>query len=251
MNYSREIAIIDSTLMKYFGLLDYTSLRDFKVLLGKHGVMLCGGALLSIFTDARINDLDFYVRDPLQVSKVNDILQDYATEEMFVTKNATTFKRSEGRRKYTFQLIKSFSGEAEDIFRNFDFTITNVAFDFERNSFVFGERFFQDVAARRLVYAGDSKYPICAMYRTKKYMARGFECSGATIMHIALCIVQLKIESYADLKKQLLGIDTIYLQGLLESFEPNAPVDYGEFIDLAFKRINERGMSIAEEGDED
>jgi hypothetical protein len=62
-------------------------------------------------------------------------------------------------------------------------------------------------------------------------------------MHIALSIVRLDIKGYKELKQQLLGIDTSMLQNLLDSpkyrskIEGNVPVDYGEFIEDAFKEI--------------
>jgi hypothetical protein len=76
------------------------------------------------------------------------------------------------------------------------------------------------------------------MYRTKKYQKRGYDVPGATIMHIALCIVQLQLNNYADLKKQLLGIDTLYLQDLFEKRDLSTPIDYGEFINRAFEAID-------------
>ena len=63
-------------------------------------------------------------------------------------------------------------------------------------------------------------------------------------MHIALCIVQLNIQNYKQLKNQLFGIDTIYLQNLLSSkkyqdyMEQGVPVDYGEFIAEVFAAID-------------
>jgi hypothetical protein len=213
--------------------------------------MVCGGAVNATFTNSTINDLDFYLKD----SKYRDECAAWLYSmfpEKFHTQNAITFKRKaeHSRKKYVVQLITRFSGSAHDIFDWFDFTITHCAYDFEEDKFEFGSRFFPDLAKRRLVYSGASKYPICAMYRTSKYVARGFILPGATIMHIALSIVQLKIENYKDLKEQLMGIDTIYLQGLLNAKDPNAPVNYGEFVFEAFQLIDRiSGMTAAEEDD--
>jgi hypothetical protein len=139
-------------------------------------------------------------------------------------------------------LITRFSGTPAKIFDDFDFTITHGAFNFSADIFELGERFFPDLVARRLVYAGSSKYPICALYRTKKYGARGYTVSGSTLMHIALSIVQLKIHTYKQLKEQLMGIDTMFLQGLLNRFpdkyEDSLPVNYGEFVSDIFAAID-------------
>jgi hypothetical protein len=49
-----------------------------------------------------------------------------------------------------------------------------------------------------------------------------------------------------------MGIDTMYLQKLLEAKSPDAPVDYGEFVAEAFKRIDQiSGLTQAEEEDDE
>ena len=211
------------------------------------GVMLCGGAINSIFTGMTIKDLDFYVDDVRNISEVDELLKRFFSAG-FISKNARTYSRAgSGRRKYIVQLITRFTGEPDVVFEMFDFTITHGCYEFAHGRFVVGPRFFADLSARRLVYSGKSLYPICAMYRTKKYQARGYELPGATVMHIALCIVQLDIKTYAELKEQLMGIDTMFLQDLLGEYPQEAAPDFGEFIDRAFKRISMEGDTMAEE----
>jgi hypothetical protein len=155
------------------------------------------------------------------------------------SENAATMQRTDHTgKKFTIQLIRAFHGPIETIFSSFDFTITQGGYDFERGRFILGDRFLPDIARRKLIYLGGSRYPICAMYRTKKYQKRGYDVPGATIMHIALCIVQLQLNNYADLKKQLMGIDTLYLQDLFEKRDLSTPIDYGEFINRAFEAID-------------
>lgn len=221
-------------------------LSEFKRL----GVTLCGGAINSIFSGMAIKDLDFYVKDANNIQAVNDLLLKFFTPG-FVSANARTFSRpGKGRGRFVVQLITRFTGEPEDIFEMFDFTITHGCYDFHKRVFIVGPRFFPDLSARRLVYSGKSLYPICAMYRTKKYQDRGYTLSGATIMHIALCIVQLEIKTYAELKEQLMGIDTMFLQNLLAEYPEAATPDFGEFIERAFKIINQEGDTAAEEDEQ-
>ena len=221
--------------------------------LGEYELMICGGAINGIFSAKGINDLDFYMKNIEKKDAIVAWLSSIFPDDKMTTLNAVTMKRKSGlsRKKWVVQLITRFVGNPADIFEWFDFTITHGAYDFALDTFVFGDRFFQDLSKRRLVYSGASQYPICAMYRTKKYVERGYELPGATIMHIALSIVQLKITNYRELKEQLMGIDTIYLQKLLEAKLPDAPVDYGEFVHEAFQLIDRiSGLTMAEE-DED
>lgn len=273
MNLERETFVLDHVLEQFFfqsrcladgatslseavsddnGLPLICDLKYIKEEMKRLGMMLCGGAVNSIFMRRTIKDLDFYLED---ISKREDaiaFLSKFFTKA-FTSDNAITFSRNSmrSRKKWVVQLITRFSGQPKEIFEYFDFTITHGAFKYSTNTFEFGDRFFQDLSKRELVYAGKSLYPICAMYRLKKYTERGFYVSGATIMHISLCIVQLKISSYRELKMQLMGIDTMYLQKLLEAKQPDAPVDYGEFIYEAFQLIEGVGKTLAEIDDED
>jgi len=220
--------------------------------LGALGLMICGGAINSLFTNSEVNDLDFYMTDPSKQKEIEAFFQEYFPIAGFKSNNAITYRRksSSSNKVWTIQLITRFTGHAQTIFDWFDFTITHGAYDFHSQTFEFGDRFFADLSKRKLVYSGKSQYPICAMYRTTKYVARGFKLSGATVMHIALSIVQLKIENYKQLKEQLMGIDTIFLQGLLNKKNPEAPVAYGEFISEAFEVIDRiSGLTAAEESD--
>jgi hypothetical protein len=213
--------------------------------LGELGVILCGGALTSLFSNTPISDLDLYVENSENLGDVKTAIKEYFGEPVFVSENAETYsRRNKGsNKKYSVQLITRFTGPPSAIFSNFDFTITMGCYSFAEEGFVLHERFLADIAKRRLVYSGGSQFPICAMYRTKKYQARGYTLPGSTIMHIALSIVRLDIKGYKELKQQLLGIDTSMLQNLLDSpkyrskIEGNVPIDYGEFIEDAFKKI--------------
>jgi hypothetical protein len=218
---------------------------DFEYLIkqmGSLGLMLCGGSVTSLFTNMPINDLDFYIKDSKNIPVAIEFLEKWFPEIPYKSMNAVTFKRKSTRsnKVWCAQLITRFTGTPEEIFDDFDFTITQGCYDFELGSFVFGERFLQDIAKRRITYLGKSHFPICALYRTRKYQAKGYFLPGSTVMHIALSIVQLKISNYGELKQQLSGIDTCYLQNLLnqEKYGDALPVNYGEFLKDVFDSIN-------------
>lgn len=219
--------------------------------MGRLGIILCGGALTSTFTGAKINDLDFYCKSEKDLKAALEFLNSYFPIQHITTANAVTLKRRSANRVYTIQLITRFSGEPLNIFNKFDFTITNGCYDASSNSLILGPRFLPDLAARKLIYSGHSEFPICAMYRTKKFQERGFKLPGSTVMHIAMCIVQLEIKTYAQLKEQLMGIDTMFLGPLLESKDPGMEVDVGEFIVEAFKRLRINGNTEAEDFEEE
>lgn len=208
----------------------------------KFNVILCGGAITSVFTGLPVKDLDFYVPTLEAEKEVDTFLRTYFPT-VFESNNAITYKRASGSGAliYTIQLIKRFKGGPQDIFKNFDFTITQGCYQFSEKSFVFSPRFFSDLSKRRLVYCGASHFPICALYRTLKYQKKGFIVTGGTLMHIALAIAQLEIKNYRELREQLQGIDTLFLSDIIGHkgwFKDEVAVDYAEFIEKAFEAIN-------------
>ena len=256
----QERVKLRSALMHFFGVAyvadpdspSDVDVRDVESRLGELGVMICGGAITSLFSGSKINDLDFYMKHSERQVEVEAFLEEFF-EISFKSPNAITYKRQgEGRRKWTVQLITRFAGIPKEIFHFFDFTVTQGAFDFSHTfktdddnhselvgGFYLGERFLPDLSKKRLVYSGGSLYPICAMYRTKKYQSRGYTLPGSTLMHIALSVVRLDIHTYKQLKEQLMGIDTIALQGLFagDNYKEDLPINYGEFIEDVFKEL--------------
>lgn len=214
-------------------------------------LVIAGGAITSLFTGAPVNDLDFYMEDSSRKDEIFEFFSKYFKERPYISSNCITFKRKNknSTKRWTIQLITRFTGGPYALFDDFDFTITTGAFSFNDNKFYFGDRFFTDIGKRKLVFIGNSNYPICALFRTKKYQARGYSLPGSTVMHIGLSIVRLKINTYKELKEQLLGIDTIYLQNLLNQgkYADNLPVDYGQFLADALEFLNVNSFETHDE----
>jgi hypothetical protein len=254
-----EYLRLDSALSRFFGDgfgEDYEfSLQDLKRDFAEAGTMLCGGAITSIYSGMKINDLDFYVRDEAGADKLRKAILTRGYEEVCISRNAMTYKRKSvnSRKVWTIQIITRFMGPPSEIFDTFDFTITQGAYDFNlgftacednhampKGGFVLGTRFLEDIARRRLVYLGGSRYPLCAMYRTKKYEAKGYRLPGSTIMHIGISIMRLELETYGDLKEQLNGIDTQFLGNILgdyDDMQEDAPLDYSLFLERVFEKM--------------
>jgi hypothetical protein len=273
MDTRKEKGLLVAQVRRFFGFPKNEPVGDLLKMMAHHRLMICGGAISSVLTDKKVNDLDFYVytagMDALEARQAlqdaHEWLRKFFRDGEVVTLNAVTFKRrGMGNKVYNAQLITRFHGTPAEIFDWFDYTITHgcwvppghpLSNDDEGGTFYFGERFLQDIAKRRLVYAGKSRYPICALHRAKKYMDRGYELPGSTIMHVALAVAQLNIRTYRDLKEQLMGIDTAFLYPLLSAQVDDALVDIPAFIEKAFTIIDTQlGLSDAEvdleEGDD-
>lgn len=204
-----------------------------KELFAKFGVMLCGGTINSIFSSRKVNDLDFYVQDnnDNQIGDLIKIMKEvYNYTVVHTSDNAITLTRK-GHKGTIFeiQFITRFTGSPQYILDTFDYTIVQGVFDFKTNKFVLSDRFLVDVAKRQLVYTNTSQYPICALYRTKKYIERGYTISGANLVAISLSIHALKLETYKDLKDQLAGIDTSLFKELESRMNDAGDVDTKTF----------------------
>lgn len=199
--------------------------------LAENGMMLAGGTINSIFSKREINDLDFYLKDISKLDTIKKELVDtYGYKEVFSSDNAVTFKKKSRLRTLEVQIIKRFSGEPNVILDTFDFTCVQGLFDFQLGEFILSERFLPDLGKRELVYTNTSQYPICALYRTKKYIKRGYHITGANLVALALSIHSLNITTYKDLKDQLMGIDTAMLTELTKDFDDNKSFEVSEFV---------------------
>lgn len=195
------------------------------------GVYLAGGAVSSIFSGLKINDLDFYCESKEVADRFSAALIDaYGYKTACTTENAQTFYKHVGKRKCEVQVITRFTGSPEEVLNTFDFTCVMGLWNFREGKFYAHEFFLRDVARRRLVYSNKSQYPICALYRTKKYVERGYEFPGSTLVAIALAIHSLQLNTYKDLKDQLLGIDTSMFKEITESMDLDKKFEADEFV---------------------
>ena len=217
---SKKVAIL---VERFFG--HAAKQKDFE------GVYLAGGAVSSIFSGLKINDLDFYCESKEVADRFSAALIDaYGYKTACTTENAQTFYKHVGKRKYEVQVITRFTGSPEEILNTFDFTCVMGLWNFREGKFYAHEFFLRDVARRRLVYSNKSQYPICALYRTKKYVERGYDFPGSTLVAISLAIHSLQLNTYKDLKDQLLGIDTSMFKEITENMDLDKKFEADEFV---------------------
>jgi hypothetical protein len=215
---------------------DLISKQTIRDLFTKYKVMLAGGTINSIFSARKVNDLDLYLKeDDEEKTKayalVKELEDTYKYKVVHTSPNAITLRRKGFKDAvYEIQIITRFVGEPQFILDTFDFTIVKALFDFENYEFVMDDRFLIDIAQRKLQYTGSSQYPICALYRTKKYQERGYTLSGANIVAISMAIHGLKIKTYGDLKDQLMGIDTSMFEEITKDFDDSKTFDAVSFI---------------------
>jgi len=224
---------------KYILLYQLNEYKDLVPILIENDVFIAGGAITSIFTNNKINDYDIYFREYKNMLNIKLFLEENKFKLLFKSDNALSYKRD----NVNIQLIKKIYGKPEDIINQFDYTICMGAYDFSSRKFIFNEHFLQHNAQRQLIFNINAKYPICSLYRMLKYIKRGYIISGGEIIKLSLCVNNLKMETFADLKEQLEGIDTMFLKDLTDrllSYEyANKKYDFLESITIIDKYLNE------------
>lgn len=193
---------------------------------------IAGGACTSAFSGAQINDLDVYFWNSCDyssaVGNVRSVLGHTTNGEkritsVFETECAYSFKSNGVRVQY----IKKIFGDVSSVLKQFDFSICECAYIPETKEFVMNDEFFMyDLCAKRLRYNIEAKYPIASFWRVMKYTKRGFEFPAIESIKLALCINNLNILTYRDLKTQLEGVDTLFLKDLTDVLLDNADKEF-------------------------
>ena len=146
---------------------------------------VAGGAITSAITREKINDYDIFSPTP---EKLRDKLKEaigYSTfEHDFFTNFWVAGKK--------IQVITRYSPESpQAIFNTFDFTIVCGAYD--GKEFYCHDRFWQDIANRRLV-VNELFFPLKTMERVAKYSRRGYTVCPVGLLNIAKAIHALQID---------------------------------------------------------
>jgi hypothetical protein len=143
---------------------------------------------------------------------------------VFMSENAISLS---GR----IQVVLRFTGLPDEIHKNYDFThCTNYYHD---KKLVLRAEALECILAKELRYQG-SLYPICSLFRIRKFMDRGWRISAGQILKIALQISKLDLTDMKALNDQLIGVDAAYFRQLMDKLAEKDPtkVDEGYLINL-------------------
>lgn len=222
MNTQRE----EYLLKKYLGEESIKGLRSCNAI-------IAGGAITALFTGQKIRDWDIYFRN---AEDCNRAVTWFGINGKLANETDTSKSYHLGKQEKPYQLIvmADLFGDPKTIFSYYDFTVCMAAYQFhedgEDEGFVFGDDFFKHIGQRRLVFSTGTMFPICSMLRVMKYIKKGFFITGMEILKIGLSIHSLKMETYADLRRQLQGIDTAFLSDLTSQMKPGEPLGVKQYI---------------------
>lgn len=154
----------------------------------------------------------------------------------FISANAITLKNK-------IQLIIRFYGDAQTIHENFDFVhAMNYWTSSDRKLYTKVEA-LESLMARRLVYNG-SKYPLASIFRSKKFILRGFNINAGQYLKMVFQLNEMDLTNSYVLEEQLTGVDLLYFSQIIsdlkekqlkdEDFKPSTKW----FIDIVSKMFD-------------
>ncbi len=130
---------------------------------------------------------------------------------VFMSQNAITLKNK-------IQLVIRFYGEPDQIHSNYDFQHAMCSYDYYNDKLVLPSEALESMMSKTLYYKG-SLYPICSMFRCRKFIEREWTISAGEMLKIAWQISELDLNEPVVLKEQLTGVDAAYFYQLIQLIE--------------------------------
>lgn len=136
------------------------------------------------------------------------------------------------------QVILRFVGPAQEIHKNYDFVHTTNYFT-EEEGVVLNQPALESILSKELKYVG-SLYPICSIFRIKKFIKRGWSITAGEMLKIAYDISKLDLDDPIVLQDQLTGVDAAYFNQILKLIrEEGKPIDRTYLFELVNRIFDE------------
>lgn len=132
---------------------------------------------------------------------------------VFISENAITLSNK-------IQIVTRFYGEPKEIHRNYDFVHACCYYDYCKNELNTPQDALRSMQSKTLRYTG-SLYPVCSLFRLRKFISRGWKVSAGEILKIALQISQIDLTDLKILREQTTGVDATYFFMFINAVEQN------------------------------
>ena len=136
----------------------------------------------------------------------------------FLSSNAITLTNK-------LQIILRFTGDAAEIHSNYDFAHAT-SYWTEETGLVTNTKALECILAKELIYRG-SKYPLASIFRTRKFIQRGWRCHVGNYLKMAMQLNDLDLTDIDTLKDQLTGVDSTYLSAMVEALSGKTDITSG------------------------
>jgi len=112
------------------------------------------------------------------------------------------------------QIVLRFYGSVEEIHQNYDFIHCTCSYDYAENKVNLPARALEAIINKELYYVG-SKYPLCSIIRSRKFITRGWTINAGQYLKMCLQLNDLNLHDIETLKDQLTGVDSAYFSAAI------------------------------------
>lgn len=135
---------------------------------------------------------------------------------VFLSTNAITLS-------HKVQIVLRFYGEPDQIHENYDFVhCTNYWTSHDGGDLTLRPAALESLLSKELRYVG-SKYPICSMIRTRKFIRRHWTINAGQMLKMAWQISELDLKDFNVLQDQLTGVDVAYFAQVVSALKEKDP----------------------------
>lgn len=166
--------------------------------------------------------------------EVTEVEEDDRYRPVYISENAITLSNK-------IQIVTRFYGEPDEIHQNYDFIHACCYYDHKNYKLHTPIEALRSMQSMTLRYTG-SLYPVCSLFRLRKFISRGWTVSAGDILKMALQISEINLKDIQVLREQTTGVDATYFYMFLNAIEEkdNITVEYlTEILDRIFYQ-NER-----------
>lgn len=130
---------------------------------------------------------------------------------VFLSSNAITLANK-------IQVILRFYGEPDEIHENYDFVHCMNYYIYKNNHLELRKEALQSLLSRSLVYNG-SRYPVCSLFRIRKFIKRGWTINAGQMLKIILQCNNFELNNVSVLEDQLTGVDLAYFEQVIKDIK--------------------------------
>lgn len=170
--------------------------------------------------------------EPIEIDQIIEETKDEQKEEKpkyrprYFSTNAISLSND-------IQIVIRFYGDVEDIHKNYDFVHCTCSYDYKENRVNLPAKALEAIINKELIYCG-SKYPLCSIIRTRKFLSRGYTINAGQYLKMALQLNELDLHDLDVFKDQLTGVDSAYFEQVITYLSEKKEKDKDFQIDDAY-----------------
>lgn len=145
---------------------------------------------------------------------------------VFLSSNAITLSDK-------IQIVIRFYGSPEEIHKNYDFVHCTCWYDYKENKLELPPRALEAIINKELYYMG-SRYPLCSIIRTRKFLGRGWTINAGQYLKMALQLNELDLHNINVLEDQLTGVDSAYFMMAISAIRQRMEEDSSFRLDNSY-----------------